>query len=388
VGAAALGAAAALLVAGRSPVSAGPTQRTAPAARPTPGTQGAQASGASAAASPSTSVAPAGSASPGGSTPGSSAPASASVPAAGGGVPASGAPLTLAQAKAVLAQYTAANNRANAVRSDQQLAAIETGSSLAIDTGLYRLERAAGTPVAAAFAPVQATYYIPRGESGDGTRWFAVRVANAPQSTPGKVTSTEYLVFTRSADGAWREALEPVLLPGATTPAVTIGTDGLATALTPDASAAAVAPGQLAEVTAAALDGAAAGGDGIADPGNLSDLSDQRSWRKEVPQGMITDRHAAAPGTSGQEFALLTADGGALVFYTDAASLTISPPAGQILHVTLPGFYSASQSLARAGLTYLDQFAAYDPPSGGPAPRVVADLSAITGTRSTVPAQS
>ena len=74
------------------------------------------------------------------------------------------------------------------------------------------------------------------------------------------------------------------------------------------------------------------------------------------------------------------AGGGALVFFTDAADLTVTPPAGSVLHVTLPGFYSASQSLTRVGLTYLEQFAAYDPPSGSGAPRVVGDYSAITGT--------
>jgi hypothetical protein len=30
-------------------------------------------------------------------------------------------------------------------------------------------------------------------------------------------------------------------------------------------------------------------------------------------------------------------------------------------------------------VSYLDQFAAYDPPAGGGAPRVVADYSGITG---------
>ena len=68
-------------------------------------------------------------------------------------------------------------------------------------------------------------------------------MANAPDSNPGKVTSTEYLLFTQSADGTWREAVEPYLLPGGSTPLVTVGTDGLATAVPADASAVTVAPG-------------------------------------------------------------------------------------------------------------------------------------------------
>jgi hypothetical protein len=93
----------------------------------------------------------------------------------------------------------------------------------------------------------------------------------------------------------------------------------------------------------------------------------------------ITDTHAPAAGANGQEFALLTSDGGALVFYTDAASLTVTPPAGSALHVTIPGFYSPSQALTTASISYLEQFAAYDPPAGEGAPRIIADYSAVTG---------
>ena len=95
--------------------------------------------------------------------------------------------------------------------------------------------------------------------------------------------------------------------------------------------------------------------------------------------GTVTDTHAAAAGADGQEFALLTTDGGALVFYTDAAEVTITPPAGSVLRLTVPGFYSPSQALSQARVSYLEQFAAYDPPAGGGAPRVVADYSGITG---------
>ena len=47
--------------------------------------------------------------------------------------------------------------------------------------------------------------------------------------------------------------------------------------------------------------------------------------------------------------------------------------------MSVPGFYSPAQALSSAGLTYLEQFAAYDPPAGGGTPKVVADYSAITG---------
>jgi hypothetical protein len=319
--------------------------------------------------------------------------ASAAGPAGTGpaGTGAAGLPLTIAEAQRVLAGYTTVNNEANAQRSDALLATIEAGSSYAIDAGLYQMQRAAGAQPFPPFSPVQATYYIPRGEPAAGPRWFVVQVANAFTSNPAKVTSAEYLLFTQSApSGTWQDTIEPYLLPGASAPEVAVGTDGLATAVSPDAAVVTVAPGQLPQATATALDstgpdstGLAGSGDGraaVAVPGNLADRADQRTWQAAVQGGQVSDAHAPAAGADGQEFALQTADGGALVFYTDAAEVTITPPAGSQLQLTIPGFYSPGQALAQARVSYLEQFAAYDPPAAaGGAPRVVADYSAITG---------
>jgi hypothetical protein len=302
----------------------------------------------------------------------------------GPSAPATG-PLTMAQAKGVLAAYTTVNNDANAQHSDTMLASVESGSSYAIDAGLYQEQQAAGTAPFPAFSPVQATYYVPRGEPAGGPRWFVVQVANAFVANQEKVTSNEYLLFTQSAPGgAWQDTVEPYLLSGASAPRIAVGADGLATAAGPDAASVAVPPSQLPAATAASLDGTDAGGAGtgtgaVAGPGNLADLAGQKFWQGKVPGGTVTDTHTAAAGADGQEFALLTADGGALVFYTDAAQLTITPPAGTTLRLTIPGFYSPSQAHSVAGLSYLEQFAAYDPPAGGGAPRVVADYSGITG---------
>ncbi len=298
----------------------------------------------------------------------------------------SGPPLSIAEAQQVLAGYTTVNNEANAQRSDVLLATVEAGSSYAIDAGLYQMQRAAGSPAFPPFSPVQATYYIPRGEPAGGPRWFVVQVGNAFTSDPAKVTSAEYLLFTQSAPGGrWQDAIEPYLLSGASAPQVAVGSDGLATALGPAAATVTVAPGQLPTATAAALDGtgggqAPAATPGVTTPGNLADRADQRTWQAAVQGGQVSDAHSPAAGAGGQEFALLTTDGGALVFYTDAAEVTITPPAGAQLQLAIPGFYSPGQALAQARVSYLEQFAAYDPPAAaGGAPRVVADYSAITG---------
>ena len=307
--------------------------------------------------------------------------ATPSAPASAAPSPSATGPLTMTQAKGVLAAYTTANNDANAQRSDTMLASVESGSSYAIDAGLYQEQQAAGTAPFPAFAAVQATYYIPRDEPGGQPRWFVVQVANAFDSNLKKVTSDEYLLFTQSAPGgAWQDTIEPYLLSGAAAQRIEVGADGLATAIGPDAATVAVAPGQLPAVTAASLDGTTGAGQAaVAGPGDLADRADQRHWQAKVGDGTVTDTHAAAAGADGDEFALLTAGGGALVFYTDAAQLTITPPAGSAIRLSVPGFYSPAQTLSQAGLTYLEQFAAYDPPAGGGTPKVVADYSGITG---------
>jgi len=312
---------------------------------------------------------------------GASAGPTQTAPAGTGPSAATAGALTMAQAKGVLASYTTVNNGANAQHSATLLASVEAGSSYAIDAGLYRRQQAAGTAPYPAFGPVRATYYIPRDEPADGPRWFVVQVANAFNSNPDKVTSSEYLLFTQSAPGgAWQDTIEPYLLPGTDAPRIALGADGLATAVSPDATSVAVAPSQLPAATAAGLNGTGGGaGQAIADPGNLADRGDQRFWQGKIAGGTVTDTLAPAPGADGQEFALLTSDGGALVFYTDAAAVTIAAPSGSALHLDIPGFYSPDQPLPRAGVSYLDQFAAYDPPAGGGAPRVVGDYSAITG---------
>jgi hypothetical protein len=287
-------------------------------------------------------------------------------------------PLTVTQAQTVLATYTQVNNGANAQRSDKLLATVETGSSYAIDTGLYQTRQAAGAAPYPGFRPAQATYFIPRDEPVSGPRWFAVQVANVFLSNPGSVTSTEYLLFTQAVPGGpWRNAIEPYILPGASAARIAIGADGLATAVSPDAASVAVAPSQLPAATAASLDGT--GQAAVASLGNLADRSDQRHWQATVPGGKVIDAHAPATGADGQEFALLTVGGGALVFYSDAAELTITPPVGSMLHLTVPGLYSSAQAQTQARVSYLEQFAAYDPPVGGGVPRVVASYSAITG---------
>ena len=79
--------------------------------------------------------------------------------------------------------------------------------------------------------------------------------------------------------------------------------------------------------------------------------------------------------------ALKTAGGGVLAFYALTAQLTLAPPPGQTFQVSIPGFYSTSQTLTSATVEYAEyaqQFAAYLPPDQA-SPQILADASGITG---------
>jgi hypothetical protein len=151
---------------------------------------------------------------------------------------------------------------------------------------------------------------------------------------------------------------------------VALGTDGLATPLTA-ATRLAVPAGQVGQVTASSLD---AGGE-LPNPGNLADMTDRGFWQRKLPGSSVTDSHAPSAGGL---YGLATTGGGALLFYTGAAELTLTAPAGDVMHLTVPGYYSPGRAMTSAGIGYLEQFATYDPPPGASGLRVVADYSGIT----------
>lgn len=281
--------------------------------------------------------------------------------------------MTMARAGQILAGYTTANNKANAAMSDGLLAGIETGSSYAIDAGIYRVQRAEKAAPYPAFGPEQTRFYIPREPAASYPHWFVAQVVNTSLAAPRKVDGIEYLVFTQAAPGApWRDAVEPYVLGGHATPQVAVGAGGLATPVSAGTTSLAIAPDAIAGATAAALDGAQGG---PANPGNLADGLDRAFWHKKLPAATVLDRHAPGPG---QVFGLRTTGGGALFFYTDSARLSLTPPAGEALHLTIPGFFSSGRARSGAAIGYLDQFATYVPPRGGSGLRIVGDYSGMT----------
>jgi hypothetical protein len=285
--------------------------------------------------------------------------------------------ITRTGAERVLANYWRVNNTANQSRSGTLLATIEAGSSYAMDAGTYQMRRATD-PADSQYAPFTAEhviYYIPRQPAGVYPRWFAARVTYAALASPQHATGTGYVLFIQDAkDAAWKNVLEPYLL-SSTGPAPFIETDAQGCAIQAALSSAAgltATPAQLPQLTAQSLDGGSAV---LKNPGNLADLRDQAYFQPRLPAGSaVTDRH----GTSGLVFALKTAGGGALVFYHLTARLSLTPPPGQTIQLSIPGYYSSNQALIFAAVDYADQFASYIP-AGSASPAIVADASGITG---------
>ncbi len=186
-----------------------------------------------------------------------------------------------------------------------------------------------------------------------------------------------YLIFAQAAPRArWLEVLEPNVTAGtAAVPAT--GPDGYATAV-PPASAAGLpaAPGSLAAATAARLDGTG----GAVTVTGLQALGDQRDeafWEARVPRGVsVTDRHSPTPYGV---YALAAHGGGAIVFYSLAAALTITPPPGEPVRLQIPGYYPGGTPLTTAAtVPYADQFAAW---TGSGGARVIAQNSGIAASR-------
>ena len=238
-----------------------------------------------------------------------------------------------------------------------------------MDAGAYRTGRAAGP--ASGYTPVTAqnpVLWIPRQPAGTYPRWFAARVTYTGEGAG-------YLVFTQPQAGApWKNVLEPYLLHGTGPgPFVTTDASGYAAQADPDAAGLAVTPAQIEEQTAASLDGAAAA---VGNPGNLADMRDEAYFAAHLQPGSAAgDRHS--PG--GMVFAVQTIGGGALVFCSLTATVSLTPPPGQALEIGIPGYYTpARPQTSTVTIRYVEQFAAYLPPGHARA-QLLADASGIAG---------
>jgi hypothetical protein len=291
--------------------------------------------------------------------------------------------ITKSDAERVVSRYWQVNNEANESYSDSLLGTIESGSSYTMDAGSYRF--ALGETDRTPYVPFKLTgtrYYIPRLPRTSYPRWFVVRGSYVTLST-GKNLGSAYLVFAQSSAGApWKDVVEPDILPGQALPQIATDSGGYAESVTADDTGLNMAPDKIGEVTAAWLNQVASSTSNSVikdEAGNLTDLKDEVFWRSGEggPALDATDTHSVP---ADPVFALKTTTGGALVFYTTTAQLTLTPPdGGTISALTIPGYYSPSSSagLTSATVGYVEQFATYIPAAGNSDRDVIADISSI-----------
>ena len=311
----------------------------------------------------------------------SPAPAT-SAPAGTGTRPVTGDQPAISQsaARQVLDRFSQANNTANEQRSGPVLAAIEGGSSYAMDLASYQVQRVTN-PAGTGYIPftaANAVYYIPLLPAAMYPRWFAVRIAYTTIAAPQRVTGTGYIIFDQSQPGGpWLNVLEPYFLPGSAPAPFILTEHGYAETASPGSSTGlSTAPGQIAAATAASLDGQPSL---VTSPPSLADQQALSYFRSRLPAGSTsTLRHFPA----GSVFALKTVDGGVLAFYHLNARLSLAPPPGDTFEVGITGFLSSTRVLTTAEASYVDQFAAYIPP-GSTRPQIIADASGIVSASGT-----
>ena len=184
------------------------------------------------------------------------------------------------------------------------------------------------------------------------------------------------------APAASRTAVRADILPGRTLPQISTGSDGYAESVAADDAGLSVAPDKIGQVTATWLDQVASSTSNtavLADAGNLTDLKDEVFWRSGKG-GATFDAADPHSVPADPVFALMTTSGGALVFYTVAAHLVLTPPDGDTISaLNIPGYYSPSTSagLASAAVGYVEQFATYMPAAGHSGRQIVADIASI-----------
>ena len=291
--------------------------------------------------------------------------------------------ITKADAERVVSHYLQVNNEANESYSDSLLGTIESGSSYTMDAGSYRF--ALGESDRTPYVPFELTgtrYYIPRLPRTSYPRWFVTQ-GSYVTTAGGKNLGSAYLVFAQDSAGApWKNVVEPDILPGQALPQIATDSGGYAESVAADDTGLNVAPDKIGEVTATWLNQVASSTSNSVikdEAGNLTDLKDEVFWRSGEggPALDATDTHSVP---ADPVFALKTTTGGALVFYTTAAQLTLTPPdGGTISALTIPGYYSPSSSagLTSATVGYVEQFATYIPAAGNSDRQVVADISSI-----------
>lgn len=230
------------------------------------------------------------------------------------------APITPAQAKAVLQRYSTVNNEANARRSPALNAQIETGALQAQSQAEFRMYRywsAQQRSFLQPFTYIDPVFYIPRQYPLGQTPWF-LTIAHGLDSRGPSGEWTEALIFIRTSAG-WRLTAAAVIDKGQKLPTVDRDAQGYPTVIDPDTTSLAMAPAAL---PAAVTDNYLTGG---RNPGAIfaatpattrqrSAYNTRATYLRPYGRSQFVTLTNPYPAT----YALRTTDGGALVIATSA----------------------------------------------------------------------
>ncbi|HKA67555.1 MAG TPA: hypothetical protein VKG85_00410 [Actinomycetes bacterium] len=300
-----------------------------------------------------------------------------------GGEPLSPRPAVLTAAVTeIVDRYVQVSNAASARRSTALLRSVEVGSSLAIDTAIYRADRALDPGDKSKSRPFgyrpEATF-VPR--LAGYPRWFAIRARPThPPANPA------LLVFVqRRAGQPWLQTALIDLGPQSALPELAYDGHGNVIAVpVADESDLVATPSVVAEAHAEHLTG---GKRPASSPRLAAD-----AWTTELVEAARTDAKQLAPArvtsryqpTGQPMYALRTADGGALVVYAMRRSFDARLGSGSPVW-RLAGMYAAlagTEALPARTLhvEWLYQWLVQVPPAGAESAevRVIARSGGLT----------
>jgi hypothetical protein len=295
---------------------------------------------------------------------------STDTPASVAASPAANAPvISEAEARALLAQVSEKNNKANAAVDAALVAQIEDESQYRIDAAYFRAEKDLDPKNQHPAKPFEYrgnVFYRP--VSVDGQQWFLADTSTGNDHRYGLV------IARRGADAPWK-IVDQVKLAG-TFPALATGPDGNAVAVpATDASTLIAAPQEVATKQAAWLttgakapEAALFTGDSNTDAIiNDKKIRSQMQWvdlksQKIGPPARVTRKVVVEPYPVR---ALRTADGGAVAFYTTKWQLIAEKPGGMTQLDGVAGALSGNKPLRnKATFTWLAQWMVKIPPKG------------------------
>ncbi|WP_204012203.1 hypothetical protein [Sphaerimonospora thailandensis] len=240
--------------------------------------------------------------------------------------------VTLDEAREALDTFLATDEVVRAAQADRWTLVLTRDGRRPITVAQLHTHSAKGsrTGEAAPYTWSHREVFVPRQRPGSSPQWFA---ATAERRDASGQSRTVMLTFARAGAGSpWQNSSESLLYKGEEPPDVAVDEDGYAAALDPRDQSVAVSPNLLGPLHATvAEEGTKGFASALIAPGphTTGFSADIEATRKEA-QGRDCMSYSSifAVGANYPIYAMRTADGGALVFYTLVRTSTWSTDPG------------------------------------------------------------